>query len=164
MHSDIHIDGIPIFCVSCEARHRGVCGALESDQLASLARTSRRWIAERGTELMGASKPIESYANVVSGVVKLEKTLSDGRQQIVALQFATDFLGRPFSDENSLYAEAATKVLLCVFPRQALERTMQDSPALKRRIVRPLSNWTKRAIGSWPLGARLQARRLPASS
>ena len=53
---------------------------------------------------------------MLSGVVKLTKTLSDGRQQIVGLQFAPDFLGRPFKSESAINAEAATDVSLCSFP------------------------------------------------
>jgi CRP/FNR family transcriptional regulator len=69
-------------------------------------------------------------------VVKLTKTLSDGRQQIVGLQFAPDFLGRPFKTESELNAEAATEVSLCSFPKASIERMMQASPELERRLYK----------------------------
>ncbi len=136
MRKDIHTDGIPVLCVSCEARHRGVCGALEPEQLVSLAKSSHKQKAQSGTELLGDAERIDTYANVLSGVVKLTKTLSDGRQQIVGLQFAPDFLGRPFKTESDLNAEAATDVSLCAFPKAAVERMMQASPELERRLYR----------------------------
>lgn len=123
-----------MLCASCEARHGGVCAALDPDQLAVLARSARKYEAGSGTELMGDAERIESYANVLSGVVKLTKTLSDGRQQIVGLQFAPDFLGRPFKAESDLNAEAATDVSLCAFPRASVERMMRASPELERRL------------------------------
>jgi len=123
-----------VLCASCEARHGGVCAALDPDQLAVLARSARKYEAGSGTELMGDAERIESYANVLSGVVKLTKTLSDGRQQIVGLQFAPDFLGRPFKAESDLNAEAATDVSLCAFPRASVERMMRASPELERRL------------------------------
>ncbi len=132
MRKDVHTDGIPVLCASCEARHRGVCGALDPEQLVALARTSHKYNAGSGTELVGDAEQVDSYANVLSGVVKLTKTLSDGRQQIVGLQFAPDFLGRPFKAESELNAEAATEVSLCAFPRASIERMMQDSPELER--------------------------------
>jgi len=136
VRKDIHTDGIPVLCVSCEARHRGVCGALEPEQLVALAKSSHKQQAQSGAELLGDAERIDTYANVLSGVVKLTKTLSDGRQQIVGLQFAPDFLGRPFKTESDLNAEAATDVSLCAFPKAAVERMMQSSPELERRLYR----------------------------
>ena len=104
MREDIHTAGIPVLCVSCEARHRGVCGTLNPDQLVALSKLTKRYKAETGKELVSDSRSVERFANVLSGAVKLTKTLSDGRQQIVGLQFAPDFLGRPFQSESSLTA------------------------------------------------------------
>ncbi|TPI43216.1 cyclic nucleotide-binding domain-containing protein [Mesorhizobium sp. B3-1-6] len=77
-----------MLCASCEARHRGICGALNAEQLQALAKSTKRHRAEAGKELVGDSRSVERFSNVLSGVVKLTKTLSDGRQQIVGLQFA----------------------------------------------------------------------------
>jgi CRP/FNR family transcriptional regulator len=135
VRSDIQIDDIPTLCASCEARHRGICGALDAAQLIALARASHKHRAGEGEELVGEAENIESYSNVLSGVVKLTKTLSDGRQQIVGLRFPSDFLGRPFRMESKLNAEAATKVSLCSFPRGAIERMMKEQPDLERRLL-----------------------------
>ena len=86
--------------------------------------------------MIGDAEPVESYSNVLSGVVKLTKTLSDGRQQIVGLQFAPDFLGRPFKSESDVRAEAATGVSLCSFPKVTVERMMKEAPALEQRLLR----------------------------
>jgi CRP/FNR family transcriptional regulator len=134
MRRDVHTDGIPVLCASCEARHRGICGALEPDQLVTLAKASYKQKAGGGSELVGDAERVESYSNVLAGVVKLTKTLSDGRQQIVGLQFAPDFLGRPFKSESEINAEAATDVALCSFPKGALERMMKSSPELEHRL------------------------------
>ena len=91
--------------------------------------------AEHGDELIGDSTEIRSYANVMRGVVKLSKVLEDGRQQLVGLQFAPDFLGRLFGHESVLTAEAASSVDLCVIPHPALERMMEKTPALEHRLM-----------------------------
>ncbi|RWA77282.1 Crp/Fnr family transcriptional regulator [Mesorhizobium sp.] len=140
IRQDIHSAGIPVLCQSCEARHRGVCGALEPDQLVELAKTSSRRGVSAGAELMGDAEAVESYSNVLSGVVKLTKGLSDGRQQIVGLQFAPDFLGRPFKSESAIDAEAATEVSLCSFPRTVIERMMKASPELEHRLLKQTLN------------------------
>lgn len=147
IRQDIHSAGIPVLCQSCEARHRGVCGALDADQLIELAKTSSRRSVSPGVELVGDAEVIESYANVLSGVVKLTRSLSDGRQQIVGLQFAPDFLGRPFKTESAINAEAATEVSLCSFPRTVIERMMRDSPELEHRLLRQALNELDEARG-----------------
>jgi CRP/FNR family transcriptional regulator len=135
VREDVHTKGIPVVCASCEARHGGICGALDPDQLVVLAKSSSKHRAEAGKELVGDAESIDHYSNILSGVVKLTKTLPDGRQQIVGLQFAPDFLGRPFRTESEVSAEAATGVELCSFPRKALERMMAEQPGLEHRLL-----------------------------
>ena len=132
---DVHSAGIPVLCQACEARHRGVCGALEPDQLVALAKTSSKHRVTSGSELIGDMEAVDGYSNILSGVVKLTKTLSDGREQIVGLQFAPDFLGRPFREESALTAQAATDVSLCSFPRATIEGMLKRSPGLEHRLL-----------------------------
>lgn len=132
---DIHNSDIPVLCRSCEARHKGMCGVLAPEQLVELARSTHKARHEPGTELVGDSTEIRSYANVMRGVVKLSKVLEDGRQQIVGLQFAPDFLGRLFGEENATAAEAATSVDLCVIPKPALEKLIERTPSLEHRLM-----------------------------
>src|SRR6185295_11738080 len=71
-------------------------------------------------------------ATVLCGVIKLSKTLSDGRQQIVALLFPGDFLGRPYRAEFPYTAETATEVQLCCYGRTYFEGFMQEQSDLKQ--------------------------------
>jgi CRP/FNR family transcriptional regulator len=135
MRDDIHSTGIPVLCTSCEARHRGLCGVLTPSELVFLARSSTKHVVQPGEELVSEALPIDRYSNVLSGVVKLKKMLSDGRQQIVGLQFAPDFLGRLFMIESNVTAEAATEVSLCSFSRSALEQLTTRQPDLERRLL-----------------------------
>lgn len=132
---DIHNSEVPVLCRSCEARHRGMCGVLEPEQLVELARTTHKARHHPGTELIGDSTEIHSYANVMRGVVKLSKVLEDGRQQLVGLQFAPDFLGRLFGQESSVTAEAASSVDLCVVPKSTLEQLIEKNPALEHKLM-----------------------------
>jgi CRP/FNR family transcriptional regulator len=132
---DIHNSDIPVLCQACEARHKGVCGALSTNQLISLNKQSIRKRVEPGVELIGESLRAESYSNIISGVVKLTKMMSDGRQQIVGLQFAPDFLGRPFRSESGITADAATEVNICSFPKAMLDQMIRDTPELEHRLL-----------------------------
>ena len=71
---------------------------------------------------------------MISGAIKLTKTLPDGRQQIVGLLFAPDFLGRAYSRNNPYTAEAATDVEICTFPNAAFERLVSEYPGLQQRL------------------------------
>lgn len=135
VRQDIHSAGVPVICRSCEARHKGICGALTPEQLTQLAWHTSRHTAEPGKELIASGEAIDRYSNILSGVVTLSKLMADGRQQIVGLQFAPDFMGRPFKSQNEITAEAATEVRLCSFPRSALEKLMEGSPGLEHRLL-----------------------------
>jgi CRP/FNR family transcriptional regulator len=112
-----------------------MCGELTPDELTVLSRSTHRARHDAGDELVGDSTEITSYANVMRGVVKLSKVLEDGRQQLVGLQFAPDFLGRLFGLESPVTAEAASDVELCVVPKRALEAMVAETPALEHRLM-----------------------------
>ncbi|OJF92749.1 Crp/Fnr family transcriptional regulator [Pararhizobium antarcticum] len=132
---DVQPSGVPVPCLTCDARSGGVCGTLDAEQLASLAKASSKKRLESGAELIGDAQTVEAYSNILSGVVKLTKGLPDGREQIVGLQFAPDFLGRPFQDESAITAHAATNVVLCSFPKRTLEMLIKQSPRLEHFLL-----------------------------
>ena len=135
--SSIHLpEEEPCGCRSCNVRHSGICGALDIGQLRALARHTRSTRHEVGSELFGDETDITSYANVVSGVIKLMKVLEDGRQQVVGLKFANDFIGRIHARSNSLSAEAASEVELCQVPRSILEALLQENRTLEQRLMK----------------------------
>ena len=133
---NVRTSEVPFLCVACEARHRGVCGALDVEQLVALAKMSTKKRLESGAEVVGDAETVDGYANILSGVVKLIKGLPDGREQIVGLQFAPDFLGRPFQSESAVCAQAATNVVLCSFPKTAVEALIKESPQLEHGLLK----------------------------
>ncbi|MEM7067428.1 MAG: Crp/Fnr family transcriptional regulator [Pseudomonadota bacterium] len=131
---DIHNSDIPLVCRSCEARHGGICGALNPEQLLELSRHTKRTAHSKDADLDATSQDPATYSNILGGVVKLMKLMPDGRQQIVGLQFAPDFLGRPFSTSSDIVAEAATEVRLCSFPKTVVEKFIRETPEMEHRL------------------------------
>lgn len=131
---NIHNSEVPAVCRSCEARHQGICGALSAEQLTHLSKHTSKHVYDSAEELIAAGEDIHSYANILSGVVKLTKLMADGRQQIVGLQFAPDFMGRPFRASSDVTAEAATSVRVCSFPKNVLEQIISDSPGMEHKL------------------------------
>ena len=121
-------------CDHCPVRHHSVCGAMDEVQIRKLAQIAHRKKIPAGQTIISDEEPVDFFANVISGAVKLTKTLPDGRQQIVGLLFAPDFLGRAYSKNNPYTAEAATEVEICAFPNAAFERLVGEFPGLQARL------------------------------
>ena len=131
---DIHNSEIPVVCQSCEARHGGICATLSPEQLVELSRHTKRRKVAGGLEVIGQGEKLTSYSNILSGVVKLSKMMADGRQQIVGLQFAPDFMGRPFLKESQISAEAAVDIEVCSMPRSVVDRMVSETPDLEHKM------------------------------
>ncbi len=107
---------------------------LSPEQLVRLSKQTSKHALEPGQNVFNTNAPQERYANILKGVVKLAKTTADGRQQIVGLQFAPDFLGRPFGAQTDVSVEAATGVKVCSFPRRTLEAMLAEVPQLEHKL------------------------------
>jgi CRP/FNR family transcriptional regulator, anaerobic regulatory protein len=121
-------------CGGCTIRHKAICAALSADGMAGFNRMARRRTLPAGAVILGEGEANSMFANVVSGVVKLTKTLDDGRQHIIGLLFASDFLGRAFRKDNPYFAEAATQVEICSFPAAGFEKMLPAMPDLQHRL------------------------------
>ena len=121
-------------CDHCPVRHQAVCGAMDEVQVRKLAQIAHRKKIPSGQTIISDEEPVDFFANVISGAIKLTKTLPDGRQQIVGLLFPPDFLGRAYSRNNPYTAEAATEVEICTFPNAAFERLVGEYPELQARL------------------------------
>lgn len=125
---------IVLRCDHCPVRHKAVCGAMDDVQIRRLSQIAHRKKVHPGQTIISDEEPVDFFANVIAGAVKLTKTLPDGRQQIVGLLFAPDFLGRAYSRNNPYTAEAATEVEICCFPHAAFERLSAEYPGLQQRL------------------------------
>lgn len=124
----------PLACTHCAVRHKAVCAALENHELSELNALARHHTVPAGKSIQPAGEPTIYVANIVEGVVKLVRGLSDGREQIVGLLFGADFLGRTFSDLASCEAVAVTDVKLCSFPQDDFEDLLTRYPNLEERL------------------------------
>lgn len=121
-------------CDACSVRQRAVCGALTREELTYLNKMARHRSIPAGQVILSDEEPADFVGIITSGAIKLTKTLSDGRQQIVGLQFASDFLGRTYNDHNHFFAEAATDVEICSFMRDDFEQMLKKFPELENRL------------------------------
>jgi CRP/FNR family transcriptional regulator len=127
-------------CDRCAVREQALCQVLSPQALAQLNRLAYHKRYPAGQVLAGLTGAPGWCATILSGVVKLAKSLPDGRQQIVGLLFASDFLGRPWarplSTEASYWeAETATAVELCCYSARDFEQLLAEQPKLKQLFL-----------------------------
>jgi CRP/FNR family transcriptional regulator len=88
-----------------------------------------------GETIVGEGEESGLVGTVLSGVLRVQKTMLDGRQQIVGLLFAPSLFGRVFSQISPVAIEAATDCRLCCFSRAAFETFLARHPAIEHDVM-----------------------------
>lgn len=123
-------------CAGCAVRDRALCGALEDGALAALDGLAQRRHVAAGETVTWAGDESLAYANVVSGVLKMVAATPDGREQIVGLLYAADFVGQPYADRVDFTVTALTDAELCTFPRRRFERVLEGHARMGNLLLR----------------------------
>jgi len=95
-------------------------------------------IAEIGTHL-------DTIGIVRDGILRMQKSLPDGRQHVVGLLVAGDLFGRVFDGGMHFSVEAATDADIFSFERGRFESILLRSPELDRLLLLNLMNELDRA-------------------
>ncbi len=129
------IDVPHILCADCPIQHRAVCSRCESDEFDRLEsiKTYRTFAAN--DPIFWRGEELKYVASVVKGVAKLEKSLEDGRNQMVGLLFPSDFIGHPKRRQIEFDVTAASDITLCCFEREPFERLLVEVPHIAQRMV-----------------------------
>lgn len=125
-----------VACKDCVIRDSALCASLTLDQLERLNRMSRTRAFKARETISWAGDKSQTFANVMSGVLKLSVTTLNGEEQIVGLIFPGDHLGRLFSITSEYTATALTDGELCQFHRSDFEAVLDDYPALERTLLK----------------------------
>jgi CRP/FNR family transcriptional regulator len=99
-----------------------------------LTRRARRREARQDETLQGEGDKASIAGLVLAGVLRLVKTLPDGRQQIVDLVYPGQFFGHAPGAIADCAIEAATDAELGAIDRSALESVMQKFPEVEHRL------------------------------
>ncbi|WP_417614089.1 Crp/Fnr family transcriptional regulator [Parasphingorhabdus sp.] len=122
-------------CSTCIVRNRAICASLETVELQALGNLGRKLKIKRGETLLWEGDPAPVVANIIDGVLKLSVNLQDGREQIVSVMYASDFIGRPFGKESPYSVTAMTDAELCVFTRSAFDNFAREHPDLQNKLL-----------------------------
>jgi len=132
-------------CAECPALAKGLCGVLREEELSRLNSTAWHRRFQSGHVIHAEGEVAPSFCAIVSGVVKIMKSLPNGSQQIVGLAGPGDFLGRPFGGEARASAVAASEVKLCWFPRAVIEGLASESSPAKSWFFEHVADELERA-------------------
>lgn len=123
-------------CSQCVVRNRAICAGLEPDEFDALGQLGRKQRVTRGQTVVWEGDDSVVVANVIEGVLKVSMSISDGREQIVGLVFASDFIGRPFGQQNPYSVTALTDAELCIFSRSTFDSFARQHPELEHKLLR----------------------------
>ena len=148
-------------CLVCGVREASFCAVLSQAELQQLHAMSSQKNFDPGELIVEEDATVRQVANVLTGTIKLFKLLPDGRQQITGFLFAGDFLGPMLSGEYATFAEAVTRVELCLFDQDRLREQMDAWPHLERRLFEDATATLDRAL-DWMLllGRKTAAERV----
>lgn len=123
-------------CDGCAVREQAICADLDTTALSDLSRIGRRMTLRAGQTVMWEGESSTLVANVIDGTLKLSTSTGDGREQIVGVVYASDFIGRPFGARTPHSVTALTDARLCLYPRGAFDGFAREHPALEHRLLR----------------------------
>ena len=126
-------------CNNCQVRFRGICSSLSNEQLSEISQSVKHAHYSKGQEVINFNEEANKVYNIISGSIRQYKILSDGRRQIVGFLFPGDFLGIPYEEKFTYYADTIEETCLCVFSRKNFETNLVKFPAFEKEVLKRTS-------------------------
>ena len=131
--------------VSCALDRIGGFASLPDDTRETLRSFCHRRRYEAGQTVVFEGEKPPFIGCVVEGFLRMQRTMSDGRQSVVGLLVEGDTFGQVFEGPPSFTIEAATDTDIVAFQRGPFEAELQRSPALERMMLLNILNELDRA-------------------
>ena len=90
---------------------------------------------EPGETLISAGEPADQVFNIQSGVLRLTRTGTDGRRQVLSFLFRDNFVGLTATDRYFFSVEAVTEARVACCSRRQLEERLARDPRAERAFV-----------------------------
>lgn len=130
-------------CGLCASRKHSLLSDLSQDQICFISDNKNLISHKKGQVLFyEGTRPLGIYC-ISSGVVKVFKTASNGKEQIIHLAQKGDFLGYAalLGEENySNTAMIIEDAKICFIPRESFLNTLSTNSLFFRRITKALSH------------------------
>jgi len=123
-------------CGACAVRSRAICATLPPGALRPLREIGRHRSIAAGQTLVWEGEESLLVANVIEGMLKLTNSTGDGREQIVGIAYASDFIGRPFGERSNHSVTALTDARVCLFTRAEFDAFARTHPELEHELLK----------------------------
>jgi CRP/FNR family transcriptional regulator len=90
---------------------------------------------EPGEVIISAGEPATQIFNIVSGVLRVTRTGSDGRRQVLSFLFRDNFVGLTATDRYFFSVEAVTAARVACCPRRQLDERLARDPVAERAFL-----------------------------
>lgn len=131
-HAQVAVTDI---CADCAVRDAALCGSLNDSELTALNSLGQRRHVAAGETVIWAGDDSLICGNLLSGVLKMVASTPDGREQIVGLLHAADFVGQPYAEQTDFTITALTDAELCVFHRKPFERVLENHARMEHLLL-----------------------------
>lgn len=92
--------------------------------------------APAGKTIVIEGDPIDHYFRIISGSVRLYKSVADGRRQIIDFLGSNDCFGLIGMSTHAYSVEAISDVVMIRYSKQRLEDNIEDEPKLSNQLFR----------------------------
>lgn len=88
-----------------------------------------------GEALVSAGAPADQVFNILSGVLRVSRTGTDGRRQVLSFLFRDNFVGLSATETYFFSVEAVTAARVACCPRRALDERLAGDPVAERAFL-----------------------------
>jgi CRP/FNR family transcriptional regulator len=121
-------------CPHCGENMDGACDCIGAVAMRDVAQFSKVRRFSQGDTVSAQCDGSGPVGYVLEGILKLVKSLPDGRANIIGLVGTAEFFGQYFGSSAEFSIEAATDVVLNCFDRAAFEDYLAKNPVIEHRI------------------------------
>ncbi len=140
-----------------------LCAPLRREELRDLVRTQRALVRARGQAVVREGDRADRFFVLNSGAVALQRSLPDGRRQVLDFLWRGDVIGVGDGECFGYDALTLADTALCTVTRPDVDRLMEDYPELATRLARIGSERLTHAFDRMTLLGRLSAEEKLAS-
>lgn len=132
---EIVVENLLTQCGGCPAHLLAFCSDAEAEALASLDRAVRQIDLRKGEVIVEEGAPNAALRTVISGGLRLHKTLRDGRRLITAFRFPGEaVIGGVNGEPSPVAVQALSSTVLCQLDYQDLAPLRAEYPELTERL------------------------------
>ncbi|QDI05781.1 cyclic nucleotide-binding domain-containing protein [Xanthomonas cerealis pv. cerealis] len=122
-------------CMHCAVRHLAICSALAYDEVQALERVTTSLSYAAGATVVRTGEARQFVYTVVSGALRLVRTLADGRRQVVGFVLPGDYVGLSESTKYRNDIETIADTRACRVSVAHMRQLREQYPQLERKLL-----------------------------